>query len=193
MSRDRYRPGPAGPGAVFRPTRQRDSWWWRDGVRLVRGAGVIHGWSIGWSGLPSVYDSITDAIPPDGDSLRVLEEFAMSLLRKADLSTRGQDRAKVLTDPGFSNRFPVLWSFLTQKTWEDGSARLTSTLLIFEQDGILKAMLKDKDAGLCLWVAGATFEGLYDALEGALSDPRADWRQDRQEPGQQAKRQQRGR
>jgi len=113
----------------------------------------------------------------------------MSLLKKADHETRSQPGPRVLTDPGFAKKHPLLWSYLTQTAWEDGTARLTSSLLIFSDDGTLKGMLRDREAGLCLWVAGATFGGLLEALEGSLGDPRADWRQDRQQAGQTAKRQ----
>lgn len=116
----------------------------------------------------------------------------MSLLRKADMASRGGAEPRVLTDPAFAEMYPILWSYLTQTKWEDGSARTPSSVLFFAQDGILKGMLRDRDAGLCLWVASATWSGLLDALEGALSDPRADWRVDRQAEGQQAQRVRRG-
>lgn len=112
----------------------------------------------------------------------------MSLLRKSDMDGRGGSGPRVLTDPGFGGDFPLLWSYLTQNKWEDGTPRLTASLLVFADDGVLKAMLRDREAGLCLWVAGATVWGLFEALEGSLGDPRADWRQDRKGPGDTAKR-----
>jgi len=115
----------------------------------------------------------------------------MSLLRKGDSEGRGPAKVRPLTDPAFANPYPILWSYLTQMKWEDGSPRQTSSLLIFADDGVLKAMLRDREVGLCLWVAGATVQGLWDALEGALTDPRADWRADRKFEGDPAKRQRR--
>jgi hypothetical protein len=135
-----------------------------------------------------VYDAIPDVVPPDGNSLRVLEEFAMSLLRKADMGGRAPTGPRAADDKEFASVYPVLWSYLSQCQWEDGTARDTSSLLIFAQDGILKAMLRDRDAGLCLWGSAPTVGGLFEVLEGMLSDPKADWRQDRQQPGQTAKR-----
>jgi hypothetical protein len=112
----------------------------------------------------------------------------MSLLRKADMDGRGGGAPKPLTDPAFAGEYPLLWSYLTQNKWEDGTPRQTASILIFSDDGILKGMLRDREAGLCLWVAGATMDGLFVALEGSVGDPRADWRQDRQMAGQTAKR-----
>lgn len=112
----------------------------------------------------------------------------MSLLRKADMDGRGGSGPRPLTDPTFAGDYPLLWSYLTQNKWEDGTARQTASLLVFSDDGVLKGMLRDREAGLCLWVAGATVSGLFEAIEGSLGDPRADWRQDRQMAGQTAKR-----
>lgn len=88
--------------------------------------------------------------------------------------------------------YPLLWDHLSQRKWEDGSPRQTSSVMIFEQDGVLKAMLRDKDAGLCLWVASKSLYGVLAALEAGLSDPEAEWRVDRQAEGQQAKRVRKG-
>ena len=173
---------------VRRPTRQRASWWWQKGVRLSRGAGVIHGWRVDFWGRPTRYASIPDVVPPDGGSLRVLEDLAMSLLRKSDMEGRGGPGPRSLTDPAFASQYPLLWSYVTQNKWEDGTPRQTASFLVFSDDGVLKMMLRDREAGLCLWVAGATVMGLFDAVEGALGDPKADWRQDRAAAGQTAKR-----
>lgn len=189
---DRYGIAPSDPVPVLKATRQRRSWWWSAGVRLARGRGVVHGWRVGWTGLPVRYGCIPDVVPADGDSLRVLEGFAMSLLRKEDLEGRGGTGPRVLTDHKFASDYPILWSYLTQNKWQDGSPRQTSSLLLFADDGILKGMLRDRDAGLCLWVAGATVSGLFDALEAAVSDSKADWRQDRQLKGDTARRLRKG-
>jgi K+-transporting ATPase A subunit len=95
--------------------------------------------------------------------------------------------AKLRTDH-WSLAHPTLWSYLTQWSWEDGSPRQTCSLLMFVADFTLKAMLRDPNTGLCLWVTAETMHELYEALEAKLCDPRADWRVDRKSPGQQAKR-----
>lgn len=95
---------------------------------------------------------------------------------------------RVLTDPDFASHWPSLWEHLTAVKWDDGSPRRTSSLLVFSQDGVLKGMLRDQEAALCLWVAGATYQGLLDALEAGCCDPDTEWRQDRLKAGDTAKR-----
>lgn len=106
-----------------------------------------------------------------------------------------ENRPKVATeaagladDPTFREAYPTLWDHLTQDRWEDGTARQTSSMLLFRDGGVFKVMFRDKDAGACLWIAVQSPLNAFDALEAALCDPRADWRADRQQPGQQAKR-----
>lgn len=84
--------------------------------------------------------------------------------------------------------YPTLWMYLTDTKWDDGSPREPASLLVFMQDGVLKGMLKDKNALACLWVASSTLGGLLAALEASLNDPSAEWRADRQGTAAAAKR-----
>lgn len=178
----------SGPAPEVRGRDQSVTWWWHDRVRIHPRRGVLHAWLVGWTGVPLAYASMRSSQPLSMWIPTDWEVLAMSLLRKEDLEGRGGSGPRVLTDPRFSGDYPILWSYMTQTKWQDGSARATSSLLLFADDGVLKAMLRDRDAGLCLWVAGATVTGLFDALEAAVSDSRADWRQDRVKPGDQARR-----
>lgn len=83
---------------------------------------------------------------------------------------------------------PTVFDYLGQNAWPDGSVRQTSSLLVFHQDGMFKGMLRDAEAGLCLWIAGKSLTGLLVSLEAALNDPHAEWRVDRQVAGQTARR-----
>jgi len=116
----------------------------------------------------------------------------MSLLRKADQRRVGGAGGSLVEPDALSAAYPVLWSHLTQTAWEDGQVRETSNLLVFCQDGMLKAMLRDREHGLCFWTAAGSLSGLLAALEAGLSDPQAEWRVDRQKEGQAAKRVRKG-
>jgi hypothetical protein len=117
----------------------------------------------------------------------------MSLLRKGDKRVGGGSvLASPDQDPVVAS-YPVLWSFLVQTAWEDGTQRQPGSMLVFSQDGMLKGMLRDRDDGTCLWVAARGLQHLLDVMEGSLSDPGADWRMDRQQPGQKAQRVTKGR
>lgn len=85
-------------------------------------------------------------------------------------------------------QMPLLFDHLTQRRYDDGSPRRTSSLLLFNDEGTLKLMLREPDAGLCCWVGGESLEGVFAALEAALGDPEHEWRVDRQQPGQKATR-----
>lgn len=116
-------------------------------------------------------------------------EVAVCEMLEKRASRSGENVASgSLSDPQSQQRWPTLWHHLTQKTWPDQSARQTSSILVFEQEGQLKAMLRDKEAGECLWVAAKSLVGLFDAVEGALNDPEPDWRPDRKGPGDSAPR-----
>lgn len=111
----------------------------------------------------------------------------MALKKAAERKVDGQSTVPLMGGK-FALDYPGIWDHLTQTAWEDGSPRVPSSILIFEQDGSLKLMLRDKSAGLCLWVAGRTFEALLLACEMGINDPATEWRQDRQNGGGPAKR-----
>lgn len=153
-------------------------------VRLVRHSS--------WTGLPVACSQVV-VYGSDGAGLRALVDGEAHLMldKAANRVIAGQVK-DVPRDAVYAQRHPTLWSHLTQTTWPDGSERATSSLLIFQQDGCLKGMLRDREAGLCLWVAAPGLGALFEVLESALGDPRTEWRVDRQEPGQRATRKRKG-
>jgi len=110
------------------------------------------------------------------------------------LLTKGAQRkiaggtVEVVTDEEWSTLYPLLFAHLTQPTWEDGSARQVSTLTWFADGGTVKALLKDREGGVCLWGAAKSFTDMPGVLEALLGDPTAEWRVDRQVAGQKATR-----
>lgn len=85
-------------------------------------------------------------------------------------------------------QMPTVYQFLTERVYEDGSPRQPSSLLLFPDGAMFRLMLKDPDAKLCCWVSGRSLEGAFAALEAALGDPQHEWRADRQQVGDVAKR-----
>ncbi len=75
---------------------------------------------------------------------------------------------------------PVLWEYLSSEQWEDGSARLTSTLLVFVEEGRVKVCLNDRAAQRKGWVTGVTPEAAFTALEASLAAGNIEWRMDKQ-------------
>lgn len=71
---------------------------------------------------------------------------------------------------------PALGEYLTQCKYGDGSRRQTSTLLLFVEDGLLKACLHDRDLQRSLFVSGEDLDALLDRLESSLTSGTAEWR-----------------
>lgn len=117
-----------------------------------------------------------------------LEHEAYMALSKNGSGHRRVAGAVALNDPDAQREFPTLWDHLTQTRWEDGTARIPSTLMIFVADGMVKVMLRDRAEGLCLWVSAPNLASVWDAIELSLSDPSVEWRMDRQMEGQKASR-----
>lgn len=68
---------------------------------------------------------------------------------------------------------------LTAFEGEGPGSRLVSSLLIFADDGVWKAMLKDKNAGKCLWIASPSLLDIFAVMDESLGSPNAIWRDDR--------------
>jgi hypothetical protein len=108
------------------------------------------------------------------------EECVMSYLkREVEVDTRRRLEANVEAKK-WAERHPALWEYLTSTKYPDGGARQTSTLLLFVEDGVWKACLKDRDTGRSLWIAsGSPTEAMTD-LELTLAAGDAEWRKDKQ-------------
>lgn len=114
------------------------------------------------------------------------------MLKKGSERRVADAPGRVMSDPEAAKRWPLLLAYLTQDKWDDNTPRQPSSLLLFGDGGLIKLMLRDRDAALCCWVACPTLSDGFDAMEAALGDPGTDWRVDRQQPGQAAKRVKRG-
>lgn len=92
-------------------------------------------------------------------------------------SQSGGDRGYLAAfDAAFRQSYPTLFDFLSL-TGVAGAARKTGTLLIFFEDGRVKACLNDRDGGYYAFLSADAFAGLLEALDKALKDGGLDWRQ----------------
>lgn len=81
-------------------------------------------------------------------------------------------------DSDFEKKYPLLWQFLTETRWDEKTPRETGSVLIFVQEGVWKAMVKDKDSGEIAFVSKNTFKTLMEAIERGFVEEKLDWRQD---------------
>lgn len=174
-----------------RPRRRR-GWWRQFSIEVYLRSGWLFAWRTGWTGLPE--GSVM--VPSEGlfgpPLLTLVERLATEMLAKKARRTTVDGDAAQMVDEEFQKHYPTLFDYLTQSRWPDGTPRLTSSLLIFTDNGQVKAMLRDKEAGECLWVACPSLWMIFDVFEAKLCDEEADWRVDRQQEGQTAARRKKG-
>lgn len=78
--------------------------------------------------------------------------------------------------PASMSECDVLWSFLVDQTWDEGSARVPGSITLFVDGPRLKAALNDRDLGEVGFVTLELDKPLFPQLEGALRSDRIDWR-----------------
>jgi hypothetical protein len=176
------------------PTEARaywDTWtraYHRHGVRFQPSRPRVYLWRTRKNGYPINAETVEEGDRTPKELLDLVFATADELVKRPNKMSDIPVTGVPLRDEVAAKRWPQLWEYLTAKAYDDGSPRVTSSLLIFEQEGTLKGMLRDKDGDRCLWVAARGLIDLLECLDGQLGDDQADWRPDRKEKGQSAPR-----
>jgi hypothetical protein len=76
----------------------------------------------------------------------------------------------------WSKRYPTLLEFLCVVKWEDGSVRQSGTVTLMAEDGLFKAAMNDRDAGVSCFVSGKSPGSLLEAMEKGLVTGSLEWR-----------------
>jgi len=79
-------------------------------------------------------------------------------------------------DPQWAKSLPALTEYLTATKYDGGQGRVTSTLLLFLENGVLRLCLNDRDNNRSTFMSGETVDMALHALDAALSSDTADWR-----------------
>ena len=93
----------------------------------------------------------------------------------------GPQPRQAAEDPEVAARFPALFEYLTEQVRDDGTPRVTSTLLVSCEDGMWKLGLTDR-AGPSgkwyykVWVSGGDMAEAFTILDKQLQDNTAQWR-----------------
>lgn len=113
-----------------------------------------------------------------------LAEVAVAMaIAKRERAEPGASRAASAEDAALAKKHPHLHEYMTSTRYEDGAARQTSSVLIFVQDGLWKAMLKDRDANETLWATGDTMAAAVASLDAMLGSGKGEWRAERPREG----------
>jgi len=78
-----------------------------------------------------------------------------------------------------ADEWPILHAFLTSEVGDDGAARVPSTLTVFVEDGLWKAVLHERQVQLNLFMTAKGFYELLAGLEARLASGEAEWRKER--------------
>ena len=102
-----------------------------------------------------------------------------SFKKKGARKSGGSDKAWSAKGDTLLSSRKLLCEYLSVSAFDDGQPRETSTLMLFVEDGFLKACLSDREEGCVAFFSGDSLEGLLESVEGALQDGSADWRMSR--------------
>lgn len=80
------------------------------------------------------------------------------------------------SDRNFAKDYPTLHEMLTATQYGDNQPRVTSTLLIFVENGILRFCLNDRDNSRSAFFTAETFSDGLEAIDSALLSNKVDWR-----------------
>lgn len=84
--------------------------------------------------------------------------------------------ATAADDDDFRGFYPGIFEHLTAKKWEDGKERITSTVVMFCEEGFFKICLSDRNTEEVAFMADDTWEGVLQALEQGIQGDSLDWR-----------------
>lgn len=83
----------------------------------------------------------------------------------------------------FDGEYPLLAAHLGDPVYDDGTPRLTSTLLIFAEQGLWKACLSCRDTEEVAFVSASNTRDLFLKLEDGLEADELDWREKKGQGG----------
>jgi hypothetical protein len=107
------------------------------------------------------------------------EKMAKPNLTKPETTHAKQPPLEQPLSPSFEASYPNLLAFMTQERWEDGTPRLTTTVLFFVERGELKLCISDRDLQRSAFLSGSDFQSLLELVEQRLEADDLDWRQKR--------------
>jgi hypothetical protein len=111
---------------------------------------------------------------------RKLKRFKMSeFLKRPPTGGQSPTSSAELCDAEFRLSYPAMYEYVALTSFEDGTARQTSTIYLFTDGGKWKLLFKDRDGSRCFFVTADDLTTALETAERQLQDGRADWRADR--------------
>ena len=106
---------------------------------------------------------------------RMRESSNMALSKPLPGQYNGPKEVPFL-DSAFASEFPTIFEYLTSRQWADGSPRVTSTLLVFLENGVLRICINDRENVRSAFITAPTFGEALASLEAKLCGETLEWR-----------------
>lgn len=103
----------------------------------------------------------------------------MLVKRTVSSLSQAQDGGSFVATADDAARWPSIVEFVSVAEWPDGERRIPGSLVLFVEDGRVKACLNDKDQGAVCFVAARGLMEVMDAAETILCNGTGDWRTSR--------------
>jgi hypothetical protein len=110
----------------------------------------------------------------------------MVILRKAAPSAADWRDSGFWPGPDGEELLPALREFILMDQWPEGDARAPGTVILFQDGGVVKALLNDKAQGRIAVVSARSAFAALEAAEEGLEHDSLDWRADRGAAGRRA-------
>jgi len=107
---------------------------------------------------------------------RTRRELFMKKRENTKTSGPNGDLLQAMEDSDFGARWPLLYEHLVDLFWSDGTHRVTSTIVIFAEDGWCKMCLNNRAEASIAFVTARTVTACFDELEQGLREEQIDWR-----------------
>jgi hypothetical protein len=110
-------------------------------------------------------------------------EIARRLIARATEALKAPPGGHPCSDVELEKDCPVFAAFMTYTGEAGKKQRRTATLTVFFEDGVFKAVLKDREEDRSLWASCDTLTGLLGTLEERLNADPVEWRRSGSPPG----------
>lgn len=113
---------------------------------------------------------------PSDDLLTQVLTMGNALLAKASGGTAVAPGSRAGLPQAFAAKYPIVSAFMTEDVDADDRPRERSKVTVFDDEGVLKAVLSDPSRECSLYVTLTDPTKAYDALERAMAKDEVEWR-----------------